>query len=140
MLCAAISYSVCQPWNPLSAATARGPAFVSCSRSIQQCTSSTANDSVSVSVVALIVLTLRPHRWGYVVRLVSVNERAVQCDVTRLRVLLRISAQQHPPDVHRVAVERVAERGWIRRRIRVNAGAVADRRHEAQPVMSSAEL
>jgi hypothetical protein len=66
--------------------------------------------------------------------LVPFEERAVQCDMTGLWVLLRGDAQQRPPDVHRVAVERVVERGWIRWCIRVDTELVADRWHEAYPV------
>ena len=38
--------------------------------------------------------------------LVAFEERAVQRNVARVRVLLRGDAQQRPPDVHRIAVER----------------------------------
>lgn len=66
--------------------------------------------------------------------LVTFDERTAECDVARLRVLLCGDAQQRPPDVHRVAVERVVERGWIRWRIRVNLEAVTDRRHGTHPI------
>ena len=62
------------------------------------------------------------------------EERAVECNMTGLRVLLRGDAQQRPPDVHRVAVEGMVERGWIRWGIRVDAELVADRWHKAHPI------
>ncbi len=49
-------------------------------------------------------------------------------------MLLRGDAQQRPPDVHRVAVEGVVERGWIRWGIRVDAELITHGWHETTPI------
>jgi predicted Fe-S protein YdhL (DUF1289 family) len=66
--------------------------------------------------------------------LIAFEERAVQRDVTRLRVLPRGNAQQRPPDVHRTAVERIVQYDWVRQRARADLKAAADRRDKTQPI------
>jgi hypothetical protein len=43
----------------------------------------------------------------------TLEERAVECDVTGLRVLLRRNAEQRPPDPHFEPIERFVDRGIL---------------------------
>ena len=43
----------------------------------------------------------------------TLEERAVESNVAGLRVLLRVSAEQHPPDPHFEPIKRFMNRGVV---------------------------
>ncbi len=51
-----------------------------------------------------------------------------------MRYVSRIDAQQRPPDVHRVPIQRVVERGWVRHGIWMETEAIANLGHETQSI------
>src|SRR5699024_9841859 len=66
--------------------------------------------------------------------LLAFEKRAVQCDVAGLAELLRRSAQQRPPDVHRVPINRMVERGGIWQPVWMNSKTVTHLWHETNPI------